>query len=143
MTAESSDRNAACSARAKMFARKIWPAVGLLFAIDCGRNDSAGVTNRQRADMNRVVEELSAARCDQQEKCDRIGEGRRYNTRAVCMDELRGDTANQINAYACPRGIDEAGIEACVRSLGEGGCSDVLEAVQRQMRCRDSALCLQ
>lgn len=127
---------------------------GVLLAIGCEHTDSSvqpvagtapppGVTNRQNAATERVVESVSYARCDHEQACNNVGDGKRYATRNVCMDQIRGDTANQLNAYNCPHGIDQQALDKCLSSLrAPGNCGFSLSNMLGQSDCRDSALCL-
>lgn len=125
---------------------------GVLLAVGCehannsqavaGTAPPEGVTNEQNAATQGVVDQISYARCDHEQTCNNIGEGRKYATREVCMDQVRGDTANQLNAYNCPRGIDQKGLNSCLSSLRSGDCGVSLDTITRESNCRDHSLCM-
>jgi hypothetical protein len=122
----------------------------VLLAIGCEHQQSAqepvagtappmGVTNQQQAAAGRVVDRLTHARCEHEQTCNNIGNGRRYATVTVCMDQMRGASANQLTAYNCPRGIDENRLDMCLASLRTGQCGGFL---QSSPGCNDSDLCI-
>jgi hypothetical protein len=120
-------------------------AAGLLCACGASNQESAvpetGVTNAQRSD-SAVVGKVSRARCDREETCNNIGAGQRYASREVCMDQLRGGLANDLNADQCPRGIDEAQLDQCLSAIRGEACNHPLDTLSRIEKCRSSALCL-
>ena len=82
---------------------------GLLIA--CGSSQQTPVSNTaadqptvtsQNIPQKAVVEKLVSARCDQEQRCNNIGPHEKFASRAVCMDKLRGDIGNDLNACNCP-----------------------------------------
>jgi hypothetical protein len=127
-------------------------AGGVLLAIGCehsqqtavqpvaGTAPSMGVTNRQNEAAARVVERLTYARCEHEQTCNNIGNGRRFATREVCIDSMRGTSANALNAYRCPHGIDEGALDVCLASLRSGQCGGGF--LEKGPGCNDSDLCI-
>jgi hypothetical protein len=130
-----------------------WLAVGgVLFAIGCehssagepvvGTAPSYGATNKQSAATDKVVDELTEARCAHEQRCNNIGNGRKYATYEVCNDQVRGGAANDLNAYNCPRGIDQAGLNRCLASLEGGDCNLSFNRVSQIVDCRAGNMCM-
>jgi hypothetical protein len=95
-------------------------------------NRPIGDTNAQPPSSSAdapIVDRLSTARCDREQFCDNVGGGKKYAARQVCMDQLRGSIGNDLNAYQCPRGLEECGAHP-------------VEAITRMDRCRSGAMCL-
>jgi hypothetical protein len=100
-----------------------------------------GVTNLQ-ADAS-VVDRLSNARCDREESCNNVGDGKRYESRRVCQHQMRGDIANDLNSYQCPRGIDGAAVHQCLMAIRSEECgAHPIEAITRMNKCRSGAMCM-
>ncbi len=120
---------------------------GLLVA--CGGSNTnqepavsgTGVMSAQKVDSS-VVDKLSAARCDREQSCSNVGAGQKYASRTVCMDQMRGGLANDLNAYECPRGIDEAQLGDCVTAIRAEECSHPFDTISRMEKCRTGALCM-
>ncbi len=100
-----------------------------------------GVANAQKVDST-VVSRVSAARCDREQTCNNVGAGQKYATRDVCMDQMRGSLANDLNAYECPRGIDEYQLERCMTAIRSEECGHPLDTISRMAKCRTGALCM-
>ena len=118
---------------------------GLLIA--CGGTkpepvvSGTGVTSAQTVD-SAVVSKLSAARCDREQSCKNVGPGQNYVSRDVCLDQMRGSLANDLNAYDCPRGIDESQLDRCMAAIRSEECSHPLDTISRMEKCRTGALCM-
>ena len=89
-----------------------------------------------------VVEKLAAARCDQEQSCNNIGSGAKFVSRAVCMDQLRGDIGNELNAYNCPHGLDSAAVDRCMMAIKGEACSTPFDTLSRRDKCRTSSMCI-
>ena len=124
--------------------------------IGCGHTDdrnvatsanppqSIGATNAQaRWDDASIVDRLSSARCDREQACDNVGDGKKYASRRVCIDQARGSTGNDINSYKCPGGIDAVAAQRCLSAIGNEECgAHPMEALTRLDDCRAGAMCL-
>jgi hypothetical protein len=100
------------------------------------------VTSGQSSVDARVVDRLTAARCDQEEACKNIGPGAKYGSRSVCTDQVRGSIANDLNGYNCPRGIDSEALDRCMAAVKSEECSHPFDTLTRYDKCRTGALCL-
>jgi hypothetical protein len=118
---------------------------GLLVACGGANQESAvpgtGVTSAQKAD-SAVVGKLAAARCDREQGCNNIGARQKYLSREVCMEQMRGSLANDLNAYECPRGIDEGRLDRCLTAIRSEECSHPLDTLTRMDKCRTGSLCM-
>jgi hypothetical protein len=122
-------------------------STGLLVA--CGGSDAntqpeypgTGVTNAQRVDSS-VANRLAEARCDREQTCNNVGAGQKYTSRAVCIDQMRGSLANDLNAYECPRGIDDAQLHECMTAIRTEECGHPFDTLSRMEKCRTGALCM-
>jgi hypothetical protein len=113
--------------------------------VGCQHTDdrSAASVDPAQAHDASVVGRLSSARCDREAACGNVGDGKSYASRQVCMDKLRGDTANDINSYQCPRGVDDAAVQDCLRAIGGEECgAHPIEAITRMDKCRSGAMCM-
>ncbi len=107
------------------------------------REYRVGVTNPQAPVFDqRIVEQLSTARCDREQSCENVGAGRRYAEREVCLDQMRGSIGDDLNESQCPLGIDREALGACLAAIGAEGCGDGVAILNRARKCRSGALCL-
>jgi hypothetical protein len=122
--------------------------MGLLFA--CGgasqgpaaKGTETNVTSAQRDADTAVVQKLSAARCDQEQQCKNVGPGAKFASRTVCLDQLRGGMANDLNAYDCPRGLDRDAVDSCMAAIKTEDCGHPFDTLKRYDKCRTGALCM-
>jgi hypothetical protein len=107
-------------------------------------SQSMGATNAQPASVDSsVVDRLSNARCDREQACDNVGDGKRYASRHVCLEQLRGSIANDLNSFQCPHGIDGSAVQQCVWAIGGEECgAHPVEAITRMDKCRNGAMCI-
>jgi hypothetical protein len=131
-------------------------AMGLLSACEHSDNGAAavpgttayreyrvGVTNAQAASFDqRIVEEVTVARCDREQSCGNVGAGQRYFDKVICMDHMRASIGDDLNAYQCPLGIDRGALDGCLSAIRAEGCGDGVAILSRARSCRASALCL-
>jgi Family of unknown function (DUF6184) len=102
----------------------------------------AGVTAPQGEADATVVDRLASARCDQEQSCNNIGPGAKYGSRGVCMEQIHGSLANDLNEYKCPRGLDSIGVDRCMAAIRSEECSHPFDTLTRYDKCRSGALCL-
>jgi hypothetical protein len=131
-------------------------ASATIVALGCGHTDdrnvttsanpprSIGATNAQpRWDDALSVDRLSSARCDREQACDNVGGGKKYASRRVCIDQMRGSIGNDINSYKCPGGIDAVAAQRCQSAIGNEECgAHPVETLTRIDDCRAGAMCL-
>jgi hypothetical protein len=90
-----------------------------------------------------VVDRLASARCDREQACDNVGDGKRYASRHVCMEQQKGSIANDLNSYQCPRGIDGPAVQECLSAIAGEECgAHPVEAITRIDRCRNATMCM-
>jgi hypothetical protein len=81
-------------------------------------------------------------RCDQEQKCEHIGDGRKFATRDICQKQLRSDTTGSLNAQSCPHGLDPSAVDRCVGAIKAEPCSLSIDTLTRIADCRSSAMCM-
>jgi hypothetical protein len=101
-----------------------------------------GDTSPQKEADTAVVGQLATARCDQEQACKNIGPGAKYDSRAVCTDQIRGSIGNDLNAYNCPRGLDRDAIDHCMAAIRNEECSRPIDTLARIDKCRTGMLCM-
>ena len=90
--------------------------------------------------MNRI-NQLSEARCDREVRCGGIGPDKTYETRDQCIADLNHDGYDDLDADACPRGIDQRELDKCLSEIHAERCGAPLDTLERLVACRSAALC--
>ncbi len=108
-----------------------------------GTTTSAQVagTSSQHAD-GAIVESLAGARCDQEQGCSNVGAGQKFASREVCMNQMRGSIGNELNAYKCPRGIEQGQVNRCLNAVKSEECSHPFQTLSRYDACRVGGMCM-
>jgi hypothetical protein len=102
-----------------------------------------GATNAQAPNVDSaIVEQLSTARCDREQTCNNVGGGQKFASRDVCMNQMRGSLANDLNGYNCPRGIAQEQLQECMSAIRGERCDHPLDTIARLDRCRTGELCM-
>lgn len=88
-----------------------------------------------------TVDQLATARCDRAMACNEVGGGLKYATSGVCLNDMRGPIANDLNSYTCPGGFDHAQVGRCMDAIKRDRCDHPLETLVRMDECLSGALC--
>lgn len=87
------------------------------------------------------INELSEARCDREVRCGGVGSGKTYETRDQCIADLNHEGYEDLDADACPRGIDRRELDKCLSEIHGERCGAPLDTLERLVACRSAALC--
>lgn len=116
-----------------------------LFACACApladrRPETA--SERDRSVHNAVLD-ITAARCDLEERCANVGPRGRFESRSACESKMQGETQVALNTADCPLGVERRKLKACVSSILAQDCGDIFDALNRWNDCRDGQICYQ
>lgn len=101
-----------------------------------------GVTNAQNAADQRVVDRLASSRCDRAQACNDIGNGKLYLSRELCLEQIRGNSANDVTGYTCPHGVDQRALDRCVAAIDVAPCGKSTAKLSDVSGCKTDALCM-
>ena len=126
--------------------------VGLgIVAIACGRSydtrpaaaGSAETTGAAGRDANDAsIEKLSTAKCEREERCSNVGQGKKYASKDSCLTENRSSNRSELRSNECPGGIDQRQLDKCLAEIKAEHCGNALDKIGRLTACRDAALCM-
>ena len=102
----------------------------------------SGVANTQAGADDAIVGELATARCQREAACNNIGGGQKYASNDVCMNQMRGSLANDLNAYNCSGGIARVALDHCMAAIKAEECSHPVDTLTRIDKCRTGNLCI-
>jgi hypothetical protein len=91
-----------------------------------------------------AVEDLALARCEREQRCDRIGANdtnATFPTKEECVIAARADLADDITPAVCPNGAPVAEVEDCVEELRADDCDNPSDTIQRVVACRVAEIC--
>ncbi len=101
-----------------------------------------GVTTAQPPSIDPAIfAQLAAARCDREDACGDVGDGRRYASRSTCLDQVRDGITSDLESYGCPR-MGQSAVRQCLVAMGRQDCGAPGEqALTHVEECAVSALC--
>lgn len=109
-------------------------------------NATEGVTNpgpQMGATMNfsDALNNIAEARCDREQRCNNVGQGRRYESSQTCRATVRNDFSRDLNSSECQGGIDRAELSECMSDIRTEDCNNPIDTLSRLAACRTSDLC--
>lgn len=88
-----------------------------------------------------AVSSITQARCDREARCNNVGGGRKYESRADCVTKTRADWRDDLNARECPNGVVSSQLASCVSQIKEESCNNPVEKLESVLACRTVDLC--
>ncbi len=101
-----------------------------------------GVANTQNAADLEIAGRLATSRCERALACNDIGAGKAFVSRNLCMQEVRGNTANDLTSYKCPHGLNSDGVDRCRAAVDGESCGHSRDSLSHLAECKTEALCL-
>jgi hypothetical protein len=92
-----------------------------------------------------AVDQIAAARCDREARCNDIGATKEFQNREHCLQVMRADAADDLGDDDCPNGIGQGDLQECLSDIGTedcGGVSVPFDKLETVMSCRQDDLCL-
>ena len=87
------------------------------------------------------IQLISEARCDREVRCGGVGPDKNYETRDQCVADLKNDGYEDLDAKACPKGLDERELDQCLSEIHAERCGAPLDTLERLVACRSASLC--
>ncbi len=120
--------------------------LALASASACSHNQRSAEHNGPVAsgparELSSAVDDLTAARCDLEQRCNHVGDGQTYENREACETKLHGSIASELNTSDCPHGIADSKLTACKNDIKAESCGNPIDAMSRWNACRKGAIC--
>lgn len=87
------------------------------------------------------INDISVARCDREVRCGGVGPGESYETRDQCIADLNNAGYDDLDADACPKGLDRNELDKCLSEIHAERCGAPLDTLERLVACRAATLC--
>jgi hypothetical protein len=143
-------RLARCSPCEWLSQRAAVPLLLALLASACARRDQESLLSEPIEERTALepgigipsaaVEAIAQRRCDLAQRCDRIGPSKLFDRRLDCVFHSRAEWSGELNAIACPRGVDEGRLSACLHELEGESCAGA-DLARRRPECLAAAIC--
>ena len=90
--------------------------------------------------IDKAVEDLSAARCDYEQRCNRIGSAARYADRDHCTNVMRAEARRELNQ--CRAGVDQDDLRECLTQIANEACSSPFSRLEEYKDCHLDSVCV-
>jgi uncharacterized protein DUF6184 len=110
----------------------------------CSSNPPATTPAMQRAARTQTAAataSLAQARCEREQRCNDIGENKKYSSNEDCLTRVRNDWRGDLNAKECPAGVNQVRLDQCLTSVKQEECGHPFETLDRLATCRSGAMC--
>jgi hypothetical protein len=86
---------------------------------------------------------MTAARCEREVKCNRVGQHGKYASHAACVAELKEDIRHDLDGSDCVNGVRAKELNDCLQAIRDEQCGNALDldGVIRLRACRSDNLC--
>lgn len=89
----------------------------------------------------RPAQLIAQARCEQQQRCEQIGAGKKHATMSTCLSAVTADYGEDLSAFECPGGFDSKELNECLSELRGEGCDAPFQRLGSIVACRSSDIC--
>ena len=119
-------------------------ALVLLSASACD-HERSGETTTSGAEIipaEDAANRLTARRCERENECKNVGEGKRFDDNGTCEREVAREIATELRPAVCTYGVRGDRLEECMTTLRKEKCGNPMGAVSALTACRTGRICL-
>ncbi|NUP12156.1 MAG: hypothetical protein HOW73_39420 [Polyangiaceae bacterium] len=88
-----------------------------------------------------AVKAIALARCEREQRCNNVGEGKKWKDSSQCNADISKDVRDDLNAEDCPGGVDQKELTECLSEIRNEDCGNPLDKLERVAACRESDIC--
>jgi Family of unknown function (DUF6184) len=123
----------------------------LACAIGCSKTSerepaSAPSSDRSLAPASRTrsaAEQIAAARCEREQECGNVGQDKTFSSRLDCLARIQNDWKEDLNARACPGGINQHELDECMTQIRGEACENPFDTLARITQCTQGQICIE
>jgi hypothetical protein len=132
-----------------------WCAVGavLLSVAGCNKAEreprmardqttAAGVDMTPASRTRSAAEQIARARCEREQECSNIGKDKTFSSPQDCLARIQNDWKDDLNARACPGGINQHELNECLEQVRAESCSNPFDTLARITECTSGQICI-
>ena len=104
-----------------------------------------GALQEVKADVqtSSAAESIAESRCERERHCDNIGDNKKYSSASDCIDRIRADWKDDLNARECPGGINQNELSECVMQVRAEACGNPFDTLARITECTSGQICIE
>jgi hypothetical protein len=85
---------------------------------------------------------IAEARCAREERCENLGDNKKYSSMQDCMNTIRADWKDDLNARECPGGVDQSELSECLTAVRNEDCGNPFDTLSRVSACTTGQICV-
>lgn len=89
-----------------------------------------------------AVESIAEASCARESRCDNVGPRLEYSSTEDCLRRMGERWTRELDARACPREIDDAGLNECLNEIRADDCGNPFDTLERVAACTPAQMCV-
>jgi hypothetical protein len=90
-----------------------------------------------------AAEQLAEARCQRENQCGNIGADKTYSSKQDCLARIQSDWKEDLNARACPGGINQHELNECLEQVRSEACANPFDTLARVTECTSRQICIE
>lgn len=90
-----------------------------------------------------AAEQIAQARCEREQQCGNIGKDQTFSSSQDCLARIQNDWKDELNARACPGGINEQQLSECLAQVRAEACSNPFDTLARVTECTSAQICVE
>ena len=90
-----------------------------------------------------AADSIAEARCAREQRCENVGDGKKYSSQTDCMARIRSDWKDDLNARECPGGVNQTELNECIGAIRAEECSSPFDTLDRVTECTAAAICME
>jgi len=119
----------------------VFVALGIGCAHHSVPSGTGGGPSAAQASIDSAVDRIALERCDREQRCGNVAEGKDFENRDKCLTVMRGKTIEGLPIEKCKGGIDQQQLRECLAEIQDQKCGDPFSALTRRTACRVAELC--
>jgi hypothetical protein len=124
--------------------------VSVALALGCNKTNEREVayerdsqTSMTPASRTRsAAEQIANARCERERQCGNIGADKTFSSSQDCMARIQNDWKDDLNARACPGGINQHELDECMSQVRAESCGNPFDTLARITECTQGQICI-
>lgn len=125
---------------------KAWMAGVMTIALSaCGSSNTrpaeSAMAEETASESSSAVDSISEARCARESRCDNVGADKKYSSMEDCVARIREDWRDDLDARACPNGVNQPQLNECLSQVRAEECSSPFDTLERVSACTAGQIC--
>jgi hypothetical protein len=99
------------------------------------------IAGQPHAETASATDSIAESRCAREERCENIGDNRKFSSTDDCMARVRADWKDDLNARECPAGVNQSELRECLTEIRNEDCSSPFDTLSRVAACTSGQIC--